>query len=79
MLALIGWRRRIPASVAIVRGFPKLALPLMAALLVLWAGVLVPAACEEASLRVGLDEGLQHEGRMFMKLAGEPWPGDTKK
>jgi hypothetical protein len=48
----------------------------MAVLFVLWASVLIPAALEEASLRVGLDEGIQHEGRMFMKLAGEPWPGD---
>jgi hypothetical protein len=76
VLALIGWRRRIPASVAIVRSFPKVALPIMAVLFVLWASVLIPAALEEASLRVGLDEGIQHEGRMFMKLAGEPWPGD---
>ena len=76
VLALVGWRRRVPASVAIVRGFPKLALPLMAALIVLWAGVLIPAAREEESLRVGMDEGIKHEGRMFMKFAGEPWPGD---
>lgn len=75
-LALVGWRRRIPASVAVVRGFPKLALPLMAALLVIWAALLIPAAQEEGSLRQGIDQGIQHEGRLIMKLAGEPWPGE---
>lgn len=76
VLALVGWRRRIPASVAVVRGFPKLALPLMAALLVAWAALLIPAAQEEASLRQGIDRGIQHEGRLIMQLSGEPWPGE---
>jgi hypothetical protein len=76
VLALVGWRRRVPASVAIVRGFPKLALPLMAALLVAWAALLIPTAQEEESLRQGLDRAIQHEGRMILQLAGEPWPGD---
>lgn len=75
-LAIRGWRRRVPASVAMVRGFPKLALPLMAALLVAWAALLIPTAQEEESLRQGLERGIQHEGRMIMECAGEPWPGD---
>jgi hypothetical protein len=79
LLAITGlavWSRirRVPASVGIVRDFRAIAVPMASLLLLGYAVLAVMAARDDARLRRELGEEVRHEGKYYMRLAGQPWP-----
>ena len=66
--------RRVPVTVGVVRGFPRLALPLATVLVFLFAGIVWNTAQQEAQYQSELRQMIQHEGRYNARLLGEAWP-----
>lgn len=73
-LAIASWRRRVPASVGIVRGFRKLAVPTASVLLVLYAAAAIVAAQADRRLEGRLRASAVHEAREMAARLGQPWP-----
>jgi hypothetical protein len=68
-----GKRAGVPASAGVARYFPRVALPVLATLLILWSAVQFPLSCFEDNLQSGLHTHIQHEGRFLAELSGRVW------
>lgn len=66
---------RVPLTVGLARGFRGAALPVACCLVILYGGVALATARQEARVSDGLRRVMQHEGRYVAELAGEEWPG----
>ena len=75
VLSLVGRARRVPVSVALVRGFRAAALPTACLLVVLYGALTLATLRQERQMDDGLRQMVQHEGRYYASLAGQPWPG----
>jgi hypothetical protein len=73
-LAIWSRKKRLPASVGIVRGFRRFAVPMASILLLLYAGSAFWAAQADAQLRAELTESTRQGGRYIARLAGMGWP-----
>lgn len=73
-LAIRSWRRKVPVSVGIVRGFKRLSLPLASLLLIAYAFMVIYTLGVETEMNKSLQESTHHEGRYLSRLIGEEWP-----
>lgn len=66
-LAISGWVKRVPASVQVVRGFRRSAIPTASVVLLVYTGLVVVAAQLDAKEREKLALQIKHEGRAFVQ------------
>lgn len=66
-LAISGWVKRVPASVQVVRGFRRSAIPTASVVLLVYTGLVVVAAQLDAKEREKLALQVKHEGRAFVQ------------
>lgn len=74
LLLLVAVARRQPPSLLLAYGMFSAAL----VLLLLYTGLVVLTARQEAQVSAGLDRALQHEGSYYAQLVGQPWPGAVR-
>lgn len=74
ILSVAGRVRRVPVSVALVRGFKTIGVPLACLLLVVYGALALGTVRQERAADAGLRRMVQHEGRYYAALAGRPWP-----
>lgn len=74
ILSIAGRVRRVPVSVALVRGFAGAGLTLGCLLLIGYGALALGTLREERAADDGLRQMVRHEGRYYASLAGRPWP-----
>jgi hypothetical protein len=73
-LSLWSLKKRLPASVGIVRGLRKLAVPVACLLLIVYAVLAPIAAHHDQRSGAVLEDFSRHEGRSLARLTNATWP-----
>ena len=74
LISIIAWRSKQPMSVALVRGFRRLALPVATGLTLMYVVVVAGVAVGEAKASVAFDQISRNEGKYLANYAGVEWP-----
>lgn len=74
ILSIAGRVRRVPVSVALVRGFRGAGVTLACLLLIGYGALVLGTLRQERAADDGLRQMVQHEGRYYATLASRPWP-----
>lgn len=74
ILSIAGRVRRVPISVALVRGFGGAGTIIGCLLLMAYGALVLGTLRQERAANDGLRQMVQHEGRYYAALAGRPWP-----
>ena len=68
-LAIAGWVKRVPASVQVVKGFRRGAIPAASLVLLVYGALVTVAANLDARERDALAEQIKHEARYYAKVS----------
>ena len=72
--AIISHASQVPLSVGIARGLRGLMVPVVAALLLVYGGMLLCTIRAEATVEYGLKRTLENEGQYLADLSNKQWP-----
>jgi hypothetical protein len=66
--------RKVPVSTALVQGFRSGGLSVACFLLLIYGVLALSTVRREQAMDAGLRQMVEHEGRYYAALAGQPWP-----
>jgi hypothetical protein len=78
LIAALSRRQRVPLATGLGRGLRGVALPVAAALLLVYGVSLLPTACFESILKTDIARTASNEPHYVAELAHKTWPGDPQ-